>query len=171
VNPTNWSSGTPFTKKNTNCTQNPWPEKAEHRPFHGVCWQFFLCLQTREQCLSHCPAVEWLVYCKQGQKRQVTTSGSLLVSRPMQALHTWGDFHTIGPQPPSKLSQWEPALYYIGDFLGAGLGSQNRPAVRLLTAGLYYINPFASLVLYIRPGIYFPLSGSVEYIYLNFIYF
>jgi hypothetical protein len=24
---------------------------------------------------------------------------------------------------------------------------------------------------YIRPRIYFPLNGSVEYIYLNFIYF
>jgi hypothetical protein len=32
-------------------------------------------------------------------------------------------------------------------------------------------NPFASLVVYIRPRIYFPLNGSVEYIYLNFIYF
>ena len=33
------------------------------------------------------------------------------------------------------------------------------------------LNPFAALVVYIRPRIYFPLNGSVGYIYLNFIYF
>ena len=34
-----------------------------------------------------------------------------------------------------------------------------------------FFNPFAALVVYIRPSIYFSLNGSVGYIYLNFIYF
>jgi hypothetical protein len=35
----------------------------------------------------------------------------------------------------------------------------------------YRINPFASLVLYIRPAIYFSLNGSVEYIYSTLFIF